>query len=273
MLDQQGLDERSAGLGGGRSGAGLRRQRLLARVPGRADVPRRAHHAHLRGHERDQPAAHPDATAEAVAGARSRRGRAPARSTSPAGAVQAVGRRLARSRASASSSRARSGWPLRLLGQAVGGVRRPAQGRAGSLRRRSPTSSSRCTRSRAASRGRRRWRRAATAARRSRRTSRASTPATRPSGSRRHPARWSPRWSRGAPTRRWPKASAARRACRHRRIAARATRSPRRHRRGEYRLRRSSIAGAEGIQLRAGRHRGDDHVSPATRSSCCSRST
>ena len=59
------VDQRGAGLGGRRGGAGVRRQRLLARVPGRARVPRRAHHAHLRGHQRDQPPDHPDAAAEA----------------------------------------------------------------------------------------------------------------------------------------------------------------------------------------------------------------
>ena len=69
VLDQQGVDQRSAGLGGGRGAAGLRRQRLLARVPAGADVPRRPHHAHLRGHQRDQPHARADAPAQTATGA------------------------------------------------------------------------------------------------------------------------------------------------------------------------------------------------------------
>ena len=56
------------GLRRGRGGPGVWRQRLLARVPGRAGVSRRAHHAHLRRHQRDQPPAHPDTAAQAVAG-------------------------------------------------------------------------------------------------------------------------------------------------------------------------------------------------------------
>ena len=55
MLGQQGLHQRDAGLRRRRSAAGVRRQRLLARISGRARLPGRAHHAHLRGHERNQP--------------------------------------------------------------------------------------------------------------------------------------------------------------------------------------------------------------------------
>ena len=56
--------QRSARLCGRRGGAGVRRQRLLARVPGRARVSRRAHHPHLRRDQRDQSPHHPDAAAE-----------------------------------------------------------------------------------------------------------------------------------------------------------------------------------------------------------------
>ncbi len=41
------------------SAADLRRQRLRRRLPDRAALPRRAGQPHLRGHQRDQPAAHP----------------------------------------------------------------------------------------------------------------------------------------------------------------------------------------------------------------------
>ena len=42
-----------------RGAADLRRQRLRRRLPDRAPLPRRARQPHLRGHQRDQPAAHP----------------------------------------------------------------------------------------------------------------------------------------------------------------------------------------------------------------------
>ena len=64
VLDQQSVDQRSARLRGRRGGAGVRRQRLFARVPGRARVSRRAYHAHLRRHQRDQSSHHSDAAAE-----------------------------------------------------------------------------------------------------------------------------------------------------------------------------------------------------------------
>ena len=163
MLDQQGLDERGARLGGRR-----RRCRCSAATATRAssrverDVPRRAHHAHLRGHQRDQPDAHSDPAAEAVAATPSRAGAPSSRR----------GRRLASAAAesgrlppSATSSAARRRLAVGLLGQASSTLRRRAQGRAGSAGADRRRRSSRSTRSRAASRARRRWPHAATAAR------------------------------------------------------------------------------------------------------------
>ena len=91
MLHQQGVDERSARLGRRRGGAGVRRQRLLARVPAGADVPRRAHHAHLRGHQRDQPDADSRPAAQAVArGVHRRRGASGAGQSASAGRFAAA---------------------------------------------------------------------------------------------------------------------------------------------------------------------------------------
>ena len=58
-LDCQGLRQRSGGLHHRRERADPRRQRLRHRLPGGAALPRRAREPHLRGHQRDQSAAHP----------------------------------------------------------------------------------------------------------------------------------------------------------------------------------------------------------------------
>ncbi len=54
----QGLGQRGPVRHRRRRGAGLRRLRLLRRVPAREDLPRQPHQPHLRGHQRDQPADH-----------------------------------------------------------------------------------------------------------------------------------------------------------------------------------------------------------------------
>ena len=56
-VDRQGGRQRDARLRARRERADSRRQRLRQRLPGRALLPRRAREPHLRGHQRDQPAA------------------------------------------------------------------------------------------------------------------------------------------------------------------------------------------------------------------------
>ncbi len=58
-VDPEGGEQRDARLRGRRERADSRRQRLRARLPGRAPLPRRARQPHLRRHQRDQPAADP----------------------------------------------------------------------------------------------------------------------------------------------------------------------------------------------------------------------
>ena len=56
-VDRQGRRQRDRRLRRRRERADPRRQRLRQRLPGRAALPRRARQPHLRGHQRDQPAA------------------------------------------------------------------------------------------------------------------------------------------------------------------------------------------------------------------------
>ena len=56
-VDRQGRRQRNAQLRARREHPDSRRQRLRARLPGRAPLPRRAREPDLRGHQRDQPAA------------------------------------------------------------------------------------------------------------------------------------------------------------------------------------------------------------------------
>ena len=58
-VDPQGREQRGARLHPRRERPDPRRQRLRPRLSGRAALPRRARQPHLRGHQRDQPAAHP----------------------------------------------------------------------------------------------------------------------------------------------------------------------------------------------------------------------
>ena len=73
-VDLQGDGHRDARLRARRERADPRRQRLRGRLHGRALLPRRAREPHLRGHQRDQPDAHPG-----HAGAPRAQGRAAAR--------------------------------------------------------------------------------------------------------------------------------------------------------------------------------------------------
>ena len=190
---------------GGRGAAGVRRQRLLARVPARARLPRRAHHAHLRGHQRDQPADHPDAAAEAVAGGCSRADAA--RAALDASASVASRRRqpaLAREREFVARAKRLA---IALLGQASARLRRRLEGRTGSARahRRRRHRDLR-DRERAGARREDGGARRPPRRRRGRHRQR-STPTMRPTRSRRPPGRSSPRSRRAAPTARSPKAS------------------------------------------------------------------
>ena len=56
-VDREGRRQRSARLRARREHPDPRRQRLRARLPGRAPLPRRARQPHLRRHQRDQPPA------------------------------------------------------------------------------------------------------------------------------------------------------------------------------------------------------------------------
>ena len=58
-VDREGRRQRDARLRPRREHPDPRRQRLRARLPGRAPLPRRAREPHLRRHQRDQPPADP----------------------------------------------------------------------------------------------------------------------------------------------------------------------------------------------------------------------